>query len=147
MGNAYENSENRLGNNAIQHQSLEGKSSLHPGAPALHESLCNPSRMHFLGWILDITHRHLLNPEGVIVSITGSEFRILRIFLEHPNKILHRDLLMNLLYGRDATPYDRSTDLQISRLRKKIEPDTRSASIIKTVRNEGYVLAARVTIE
>ena len=72
---------------------------------------------------------------------------LLRVFLEHPNRVLNRDQLLNLTQGRDADPFDRSIDIQISRLRQKLGEDARTPAIIKTVRNEGYVLAATVTLE
>lgn len=106
-----------------------------------------PVRIHFSGWALDLTARHLINEKGVIVSLSGAEFRLLKIFLDHPNRILNRDQLMDLIHGRDTTPFDRSIDLQVSRLRQRIEGDTKSPSIIKTVRNEGYVLATSVRVE
>lgn len=105
------------------------------------------ARIHFSGWTLDLSARHLVNEKGVIISLSGAEFRLLRIFLDHPNRILSRDQLMDLVHGRDATPFDRSIDLQVSRLRQRIEGDTKSPSIIKTVRNEGYVLATTVKVE
>ncbi len=104
-------------------------------------------KMHFSGWVLDLVARHLINEKGVIISLSGAEFRLLKIFLAHPNRVLSRDQLMDLIHGRDTTPFDRSIDLQISRLRQRMEGDSKNPSIIKTVRNEGYVLAATVKIE
>ena len=101
-----------------------------------------PQKVRFAGWTLDLTARHLVNPDGVIMSLSGAEFRLLKIFLDHPNRVLNRDQLMGLIQGRDATAFDRSIDLQVSRLRQKVEVDPKSPVIIKTVRNEGYVLAA-----
>jgi two-component system OmpR family response regulator len=101
-------------------------------------------QMHFAGWTMDFTARHLINADGVVVSLSGAEFRLLKIFLEHANRVLSRDQLLNLTQGRDADPFDRSIDLQISRLRQKLGEDARSPQIIKTVRNEGYVLATAV---
>lgn len=106
-----------------------------------------PARIHFANWTLDITARHLISEKGVIVSLSGAEYRLLRIFLDHPNRVLNRDQLMDLIHGRDTTPFDRSIDLQVSRLRQRVEGDTKSPSIIKTVRNEGYVLATPVKVE
>jgi len=106
-----------------------------------------PVRIHFAGLTLDLTARHLIDEKGVIVSLSGAEFRMLRIFLDHPNRILNRDQLMDLIHGRDATSFDRSIDLQISRLRQRFGKDEKSSSIIKTVRNEGYVLATSVKVE
>jgi two-component system, OmpR family, response regulator len=106
-----------------------------------------PTRIHFSGRTLDLTARHLINENGVIVSLSGAEFRLLKIFLDHPNRVLNRDQLMDMIHGRDTTPFDRSIDLQVSRLRQRIEGEGKSPSIIKTVRNEGYVLAATVRVE
>lgn len=108
-----------------------------------HESI----RMHFSGWILDLTARHLLDPQGIVISLSGAEFRLLKIFLDRPNRILSRDQIMDLMHGRDAGAFDRSIDLQVSRLRQKIELDPKSPVIIKTVRNEGYILATSVKVE
>jgi two-component system OmpR family response regulator len=79
--------------------------------------------------------------------LSGAEFRLLKVFLEHPNRVLNRDQLLNLTQGRDADPFDRSIDIQISRLRQKLGEDARMPQIIKTVRNGGYVLAGQVTVE
>jgi len=104
-------------------------------------------RLHFAGWILDLTARHLINDKGVIVSLSGAEFRLLKIFLDNANQVLNRDHILNLTQGRDADPFDRSIDIQVSRLRQKLEVDSRDPQIIKTVRNEGYVLTAHVEAE
>jgi two-component system OmpR family response regulator len=101
--------------------------------------------MQFAGWTLDLNARHLLNPDGVVVALSGAEFRMLKIFLEHPNRVLNRDQLLELTQGREADPFDRSIDIQISRLRQKLGDDARTPVIIKTVRNEGYVLSTTVT--
>jgi two-component system OmpR family response regulator len=107
----------------------------------------HPQHMHFAGWTMDFTARHLINPDGVVVALSGAEFRLLKIFLDHANRVLSRDQLLNLTQGRDADPFDRSIDLQISRLRQKLGEDARAPQIIKTVRNEGYVLATTVARE
>lgn len=104
-------------------------------------------RIHFSGWILDLTARHLLNPQGVVISLSGAEFRLLKMFLDRPNRILSRDQIMDMMHGRDAGAFDRSIDLQVSRLRQKIEEDQKLPVIIKTVRNEGYILATSVRLE
>ena len=106
-----------------------------------------PQQVHFAGWTMDYTARHLVNPQGTVVALSGAEFRLLKIFLDHANRVLSRDQLLNLTQGRDADPFDRSIDLQISRLRQKLGEDARSPQIIKTVRNEGYVLATTVARE
>lgn len=104
-------------------------------------------QIKFAGWTMDVTARHLINPAGVVVALSGAEYRLLKIFLDHANRVLSRDHLLNLTQGRDADPFDRSIDLQISRLRQKLGDDARSPQIIKTVRNEGYVLATQVAKE
>lgn len=106
-----------------------------------------PQQVRFAGWTMDYTARHLINPQGVVVALSGAEFRLLKIFLDHANRVLSRDQLLNLTAGRDADPFDRSIDLQISRLRQKLGEDARAPQIIKTVRNEGYVLATTVAKE
>ncbi|MDP3842826.1 MAG: response regulator [Oxalobacteraceae bacterium] len=104
-------------------------------------------RLLFAGWTLDLTARHLLSPQQLVIMLSGAEFRLLKIFLEHPNRVLNRDQLLNLTQGRDADPFDRSIDIQISRLRQKLGEDARSPQIIKTVRNGGYVLSVAVQAE
>lgn len=106
-----------------------------------------PVKLHFSGWVLDLTARHLQNPQGVIISLSGAEFRLLKTFLDRPNRILNRDQLMDILHGREASAFDRSIDLQISRLRQKIEQDSKAPEILKTVRNEGYILATQVKVD
>jgi two-component system, OmpR family, response regulator len=105
------------------------------------------SRIRFSNWVLDLTARHLVNPQGTVIMLSGAEFRLLKVFLEHPNRVLNRDQLLNLTQGRDADPFDRSIDIQISRLRQKLGEDARLPQIIKTVRNGGYVLAGTVAVE
>jgi two-component system OmpR family response regulator len=104
-------------------------------------------RMAFSGWLLDLIARHLISPQGTAVMLSGAEFRLLKVLLGHPNRVLTRDQLLNFTKGRDADPFDRSVDLQISRLRQKLREDAKAPMLIKTVRNEGYVLAASVSIE
>ncbi|AKU22837.1 response regulator [Massilia sp. NR 4-1] len=104
-------------------------------------------QIRFSSWTLDLTARHLLNPQGIVIMLSGAEFRLLKVFLEHPNRVLNRDQLLNLTQGRDADPFDRSIDIQISRLRQKLGEDARMPQIIKTVRNGGYVLAGTVSVE
>ena len=101
----------------------------------------------FAGWRLDTVARHLISPDGVLTSLSGAEFRMLRIFLGHPNHVLSRDRLMVLTHGREAEPFDRSIDNQVSRLRHRLGDDPADPKIIKTVRGEGYVLAVPVEVE
>jgi len=98
----------------------------------------------FAGWLLDAATRNLTSPDGVVVPLSGTEFKLLRIFLAHPNRVLTRDQLIDLMISRDAGPFDRAIDVQVSRLRQRLHEDAREPRIIKTVRGEGYVLAAQV---
>jgi two-component system OmpR family response regulator len=104
-------------------------------------------RLRFGEWSLDLGARHLTGRSGVVVALSGAEFRLLRTFLEHANHVLSREQLLDLTRGRDAEAFDRSIDLQVSRLRQKLGDDARSPQLIKTVRSEGYVLATPVTAE
>ncbi|MNJ99626.1 Transcriptional regulatory protein OmpR [compost metagenome] len=98
----------------------------------------------FGDWKLDTTARHLLDTQGTMVALSGAEYRLLRVFLDHPQRVLTRDQLLNLTQGRDADPFDRSIDLLISRLRQRLQDDAREPRYIKTLRSEGYVFSAAV---
>ena len=102
---------------------------------------------HFAGWTLDETTRQLQNGAGLVVALSGGEYRLLKVLLERPNRALNRDQLLALTQGRETDPLDRSIDLHISRLRQKLGDDARAPRLIKTLRNEGYLLAAIVTRE
>ncbi len=101
----------------------------------------------FAGWRLDSIARHLVSPEGVVTSLSGAEFQLLKVFLSHPNHVLTRDQLMMLSKGHEADPMDRSIDIQVSRLRQRLREDPAEPKIIKTVRGEGYVLAVAVEVK
>lgn len=103
--------------------------------------------LRFASWRLDTTARHLLTADDVIMPLSGAEYRLLTIFLQHPRQVLSRDTLLEQTQGRNAQPYDRSIDVLISRLRNRLQDDGRYGTLIKTVRGEGYVLAADVTRE
>jgi two-component system OmpR family response regulator len=98
----------------------------------------------FAGWSLEPARRRLLNPDGAEVALTGGEYDLLLALVERPNRVLTRDMLLDLLRGRQAGPFDRAIDVAVSRLRRKLEDDGRNAQLIKTVRGGGYVLAATV---
>ncbi|MGH8637134.1 MAG: winged helix-turn-helix domain-containing protein, partial [Burkholderiales bacterium] len=104
-------------------------------------------RMRFADWKLDLTTRNLVSPKGVVVALSGAEFRLLKVFLERPNRVLNRDQLMELTQGQGAEALDRSIDVLVSRVRQRLEEDAREPRIIKTVRGEGYVLASAVVLE
>ena len=97
-------------------------------------------------WRLDTTARHLLDGEGTIVTLSGAEYRLLRVFIDHPQRVLSRDQLLNLTQGRDADLFDRSIDLLVSRLRQRLLDDARDPAYVKTVRSEGYVFTYPVEI-
>ncbi len=100
----------------------------------------------FGDWRLDTVGRHLLNREGTTVALSGAEYRLLRVFIDHPQRVLNRDQLLNLTQGRDAELFDRSIDLLVSRVRQRLGDDAREPIYIKTVRAEGYVFAVPVEI-
>jgi len=103
--------------------------------------------LSFAGWRLDLATRNLRSPEGVVVALSGTEYKLLRIFLAHPNRVLSRDQLIDLMLSRDASPFDRSIDVQVSRLRQRLGDNPKEPVIIKTVRGQGYVLSAAVDAE
>jgi two-component system OmpR family response regulator len=98
--------------------------------------------IHFAGWTLDTHGRQLRSPGNLIVSLGSSDFRLLRLLLEHPNRPLSRDFLLNHVFDKERSPFDRSIDVCVSRLRQQLEENPRAPSLIKTVRNEGYMLTA-----
>lgn len=98
----------------------------------------------FAGWCLDTAERLLTAPDGVATPLSGGEFRLLRILLDHPNRVVTRDQLIEMIHGREAEAYDRAIDVQVSRLRLRLRDNSREPQLIKTVRGEGYVLAASV---
>ncbi|MFK0376135.1 response regulator [Pandoraea sp. NPDC090278] len=97
-------------------------------------------------WQLDTTARHLLDTDGTQVALSGAEYRLLRVLLDHPQRVLTRDQLLNLTQGRQADAFDRSIDLLISRLRQRLRDGAREPRYIKTLRNEGYVFCSAVTV-
>ena len=99
----------------------------------------------FSGFTLDLVMRELRDPDGAPVALTTGEFNLLAAFVERPRRVLNRDQLLDLTRGREAGPFDRSIDVQLSRLRRKIEADPGTPALIKTVRGGGYVFAAEVS--
>ena len=110
------------------------------GAPA---ALC--SRLRFAGWELDTAARRLTSPEGAEASLTGGEFDLLCAFARHAGRVLSRDFLLEQTRGREAAPFDRTIDVQVGRLRRKLEADAEDPQIIKSVRGAGYILVPPVT--
>jgi two-component system OmpR family response regulator len=103
-----------------------------------------PRLLIFAGWTLDLSARHLIDSDGVVSPLSNGEFKLLQVLAEHPRKILSRDQLTDVLSGREALPYDRTIDVMISRLRRSLRDDARDPLLIKTIRNEGYMLSAPV---
>jgi DNA-binding response OmpR family regulator len=114
------------------------------GATPPQGSAGKPTSIEFAGFRLDAEARVLIGPAGGEVELTTGEFDLLTIFLEMANRVLSRDQLMERMHGREAGPYDRSIDVQIGRLRRKIEKDPAKPELIKSVRGAGYLFAARV---
>ena len=105
-----------------------------------------PQVLVFEGWRLDVGRRQLFSPDGKSRPLTSGEFNILLVFCQHPRKVLSRDDLLELVHGRAAAVFDRSIDVQISRLRRKIETNLKDPAFIKTVRYGGYMFTPVVTL-
>jgi two-component system OmpR family response regulator len=114
-------------------QALASKSQTPPGG----------RRCEFAGWRLDLLRRELRDPTGTFINLSNGEFALLRAFVEHPQRVLSRDQLIDLTGGKDAEPFDRAIDSQISRLRRKLN-ERSGSELIRTVRNEGYMLLPKV---
>jgi two-component system OmpR family response regulator len=105
------------------------------------------SQLRFAGWLLDLAARRLVNVLGQDVPLTSGEFDLLCTFAQHPGRVLSRDFLLEATRGREAAPFDRTIDVQVGRLRKKLESDAVEPQIIKSVRGAGYILVPAVTAE
>ncbi|MFO1317849.1 MAG: response regulator [Burkholderiales bacterium] len=97
------------------------------------------ARIPFAGGALDLDGRRMFGTDGAEVTLTSMEFDLLRAFAEHPNKVLSRDTLLTLTRHREWEPFDRSIDIRIAKLRRKIEPDPERPRYLRTVRNAGYM--------
>jgi two-component system phosphate regulon response regulator OmpR len=91
---------------------------------------------------LDLAGRRLLRGDGAEVKLTAMEFDLLEAFARHPNRVLSRDRLLDLAHNRDWEPFDRSIDIRIARIRRKVEPDPSKPQVIKTVRGAGYMFVS-----
>ena len=100
--------------------------------------------LSFAGWELNVRSRVLHDPDGALVELSDAQYRLLMIFLAHPFQIMSRDMLLNLLHGREAAPFDRSVDIQVSRLRNRLG-DSATMRLIRTVRGGGYMFAVAMT--
>ena len=101
-------------------------------------------RYEFNGWVLDRARRQLTTLDGQVQSLTTAEFNLLEVFVRNPQRVLSRDEIMDMLKGHDWSPYDRTIDSVVARLRKKIEPDADASQLIKTVHGVGYVFTGDV---
>jgi two-component system OmpR family response regulator len=98
----------------------------------------------FGGWTIDLRARSLRSATGAHVELTTGEFDLLQAFVEHPNAVLNRDQLLDLARGRSSLTIDRAIDVQVMRLRRKLETDPQSPQLIKTIRNSGYLFTPEV---
>jgi DNA-binding response OmpR family regulator len=103
-----------------------------------------PTVAVFNGWRLDLAARELTAPNGEEVRLTTGEFDLLTAFVGHPNQVLTRDRLLDLARNREAGPFDRTIDVQVGRLRRKLDDDPTNPGLIKTVRGTGYIFTATV---
>ncbi|RCU49274.1 response regulator transcription factor [Corallincola luteus] len=106
-----------------------------------------PRLLNFANWQLDITTRQVTHLDGEVLELSGADFNLLQLFLKHPNEVLDRDTISDTIRGREASPFDRSIDVQISRLRQRLRDSGKQPKLIKTIRGSGYVLAAEVAYE
>jgi two-component system OmpR family response regulator len=102
------------------------------------------SEIQFSDWRLNVAARHLIAPDGTVVTLSSAEFRLLSILLDAPGRVLSRDYLLDALRGRGANSVDRSIDVQMSRLRTKLREDVKDPQLIRTIRGEGYLLNAQI---
>jgi two-component system, OmpR family, response regulator len=105
------------------------------------------SRIRFAGWTFDPTSRELLSPTGDDVRLTTGEFEVLSAFINHANQVLSRDRLLDLSRNREGGPFDRTMDVQVGRLRRKLEDDPKNPTMIKTVRGGGYIFTPTIDNE
>jgi len=111
------------------------------------QAASQPAVYRFAGYRFELDSRTLTSPSGDCVPLTSGEYGLLRVLVTHANRVLSRDELMNHLYGRDAGPYDRAVDVQVGRLRRKIESDPGAPVLIKSVRGAGYIFSDTVRQE
>jgi two-component system OmpR family response regulator len=105
------------------------------------------ARARFAGWNLDLTSRELRSPAGNEVRLTTGEFDLLAAFVNNANQVLTRDRLLDLARNREAGPFDRTIDVQVGRLRRKLETDPQKPTMIKTVRGSGYIFTPSIEAE
>jgi len=104
------------------------------------------SKARFAGWHLDLASRELFSPAGKEIRLTTGEFDLLAAFVNNANQVLSRDRLLDLARNREAGPFDRTIDVQVGRLRRKLEDDPQRPTMIKTVRGSGYIFTPMVEV-
>lgn len=124
----------------------DGKAGGAPDASASGADEASDGLSRFAGWAIDLIGRTLLDPQGVMVSLSDSEFRLMRAFVEHPRRVLSRDRLLDYATGQESEHYDRAIDVQVSRLRRKLAGHQGGDDLIRTVRNEGYMFVPIVSV-
>ena len=129
----------RLGPDDVRAHAVEGRHE-----SGLSEPHASRDTLRFAGWELDTAARGLVNPQGFDVTLTSGEFDLLRVFAEHSGRVLSRDFLLETTRGREAGPFDRTIDVLVGRLRKKLEVDADDPRIIKSVRGAGYIMVPPV---
>jgi DNA-binding response OmpR family regulator len=122
----------------IRRSEIRGDGDVENGAAS------NEASLLFSGWRLDTRRRELRSPAGKPVELTAGEFNLLVAFVERANRVVSRDELFDIVYNREGGPEDRSVDVQIGRLRRKIEIDPRRPALIKTIRGLGYLFTAEI---
>ncbi|MDH0866601.1 response regulator transcription factor [Mitsuaria sp. GD03876] len=116
-----------------------------PAGEFVHDLSAGRERLHFEGWTVDIAARQVTGPDGDEVALTTGEFDLLHTFLLHPGRVLSRDFLLEHTRGRESGPFDRTIDVQVGRLRRKLGAESGEGQWIKSVRGAGYLFAPRVT--
>ncbi|MFV2035400.1 MAG: response regulator [Halocynthiibacter sp.] len=106
-----------------------------------------PKTLRFAGWTLEIGRRRFFSPQGLLVDLSSGEFDLLTVLAEHPQLVLTREQLVDLIHGRTEAPFERSIDMQVSRLRRKIEISHDAPELIKTVRGGGYIFSSEVSFD
>lgn len=104
-------------------------------------------KIYFGDLCLDLCRHQLSNNDGVVIPIGSADYKLLKVFLEKPNRVLSRDLLLDLTQGRQAGPFDRAIDVQVSRLRQRLNSNGKLSDAIKTIRGEGYIFTIPVEIK
>jgi DNA-binding response OmpR family regulator len=119
--------------------------SLSAPQPMLPDDTDDRELMHFEGWSLDVAARRLNDQAGAEVMLTTGEFDLLLTFAQHPGRVLSRDFLLEHTRGRESSPFDRTIDVQVGRLRRKLGTDANDGKWIKSIRGAGYLFVPRVT--